>query len=101
MDFMAQFNAKDIIFASFTKRQLKSAIEKLNQELFQKRCAPQRPIEGFVLIESKYKLTCKIITEFRMELYVFYGSFDLPVNIEDLQSASNSRGNTVKIEFNE
>jgi len=101
MDFMSQMNAKEIIFSSFTKKQLNSAIEKINQELFQKRCAPQRPIETITLIDSKFKLTCKIITEFRMELYVFYGVFDLPCNITELQLASNSAGNTIKIEFNE
>jgi hypothetical protein len=93
--------SKDIL-NEFTKNDFKRAIEGLNQLIFQKRCAPQRKIEVITLIKRNFcKITCKIITEYRIELYAHCGSVDTPITFNEFESASNSKGCTSKIEFNE
>lgn len=93
---------QDTILAIFPPKKYAKAIEQLNQLIFQKRCAPQRPIEATTLMEhDAFKLVVRIISEYRMEFYAFYGSVDVPVTIEGLQAASNRAGCTQKIEFNE
>ena len=87
------------ILSSFTKNNFKKAIEELNQLIFQKRCAPQRKIEKIFLIKDR--LSVRIITEYRIELYVHCGIVDSPITISELESASNSKGCTSKIEINE
>ncbi len=102
--------SSDAILPLFNKRQYTSAIKKINELLFQKRLAPQRPIEPITVISSSIstvegsydiKLICKIITEFRIEFFAVIGPFDAPVTITELQAASNRAGCTTAIEFNE
>lgn len=101
-DFMAKLDADKEILSMFNKNDFKKGIESLNELIFKKRCAPQRPIEGITLMErGNAKVTCKILSEYRVEMFVFLGGFDLPITITTLQSASNRAGCSDKIEFNE
>jgi hypothetical protein len=101
-DFMAKLDADEEILLLFTKKDYAKGIQLLNELIFKKRCAPQRPIEGIILMErGNAKLTCKILSEYRVEMFVFLGSFDLPITIRTLQTASNRSGCSEKIEFNE
>jgi hypothetical protein len=102
--------SSDVILPLFNKRQYTSAIKKINELLFQKRLAPQRPIEPITVISSvattldgsyDIKLICKIITEYRIEFFAVIGLFDTPVTLSELQTASNRAGCTATIEFNE
>ncbi len=102
--------SSDAILPLFNKKQYTSAIKKINELLFQKRLAPQRPIEPIAVISSvaftldgsyEIRLVCKIITEFRIEFFAVIGPFDAPVTITELQTASNRAGCTATIEFNE
>lgn len=99
---MTKLDADQEILSLFTKKDYIKGIQLLNELIFKKRCAPQRAIESLTLMErGNAKLTCKILSEYRVEMFVFLGSFDLPITIATLQSASNRAGCSDKIEFNE
>jgi hypothetical protein len=84
----------------FEKKDFNKFIKKFNELIFQKRCAPQRLIEEIKIISrEKFSLSLKIITENRIEVYAACDNYSVPVTLSEIQSESNSRGNTVKFEF--
>lgn len=100
---MAKFFTSTNPLSLYKKKQLHNCIEMINQQLFQKRCAPQRKIEEIKLVKKNtpYYFSIKIVTELRLEIYVCYGTFQIPITLKELQSQSDSRGNSIKIEYDE